>query len=99
MYNKTKTTQLISGSDNSHLYTKQSSVDKGNNNVSENQEESVKYSLRGVLHPKDGGDIDGTRAKYNRRVGIPLYNNVCIVYRNLHVAYYCDYLLKTCFTT
>ena len=32
--------------------------------------EGVKYSLRSVLHPKDGGDLDGTRAEYNRRVGV-----------------------------
>ena len=46
------------------------SADKVNNNLGENQENDTKFSLRskGVLHP-DLTDTDGTRAKYNERVG------------------------------
>lgn len=46
------------------------SADKVNNNLGENQENDTKYSLRskGVLHP-DLTDTDGTRARYNERVG------------------------------
>lgn len=57
-------------------------IEHSNSNERKSTNEAVdtKYSIRGVLHPKDGGDIDGTRKEYNRRVGVLLYNNVCIVY-------------------